>query len=451
MSRLLLLVSTHSYRAGAFLAAARRMGIDVAVAGDREQALASLNPAGHLTLDFADPLAARDRVVAFANEVPLGAVIAADDEGTPIAALAAEAQGWRHASFASVYATRSKLRLREAQQRAGLRTPWFRALSIGEPADGAAHEVRYPCVLKPVHLAASRGVLRADDPRELITAIGRVRALLDRPDTPRLWIDPRAGGTVREAELLIEEYLPGVELAIEGLLSGGTLRVLAVFDKPDPLEGPTFEESIYVTPSRLEPLALASAVAAVEAAVAALGLREGPVHAEVRVDDRGAWLIEIAPRSIGGLCSRMLRFGDGVTLEELLLRHALGWDTDALRLAPEAAGVMMVPIPGAGTLRAVHGRSEAAGVAGIEDVRITIPIGQELVPLPEGSRYLGFLFARGDSAEGVESALRRSHAALRFEIETRHEGNEERDGSNPVRADRPPDSTERAPGGGIRW
>jgi biotin carboxylase len=451
MSRLLLLVSTQSYRAGAFLASARRMGIDVTVGGDREQALASLNPAGHLTVDFADPLVARDRIVEFAGEVPLGAVVAADDEGTPIAALAAESLGLRHASYLSVYATRSKLRLRRAQRRAGLRTPWFRALPAGEPADRAAHDVPYPCVLKPAHLAASRGVLRADDVPGLIAAIERVRALLDRPDTPRLWIDPRVEGAEREAELLIEEYLPGAEVALEGLVSDGRLRVLAVFDKPDPLVGPAFEESIYVTPSRLEPPALASAIATVADAVAAIGLREGPVHAEVRVDDRGAWLVEIAPRSIGGLCSRTLRFDGGTALEELLLRHALGWETDSLRLAPEAAGVMMIPIPGAGKLRAVHGRNEAANVAGIEEVRMTIPIGQELVPLPEGSRYLGFLFARGESPEGVEAALRRSHAALRFEIETRHQEDVTREGAVAIETESPPDATERAPAGGITW
>lgn len=418
MPRVLLLMSTQSYRAGAFLAAAKRLGVERVVAGERPQALAFVHPTGHVTLDFDDPHAACERIVAFAQRTPLDAVIAADDDGAPIAALAAERLGLPHAPFAAVYAARSKLRLREAQRRAGEPTPWFRAVPADHPVDQIAGEVECPCVVKPVHLAASRGVMRADDPAALVAAIGRLRAMLARPDAPRLWTEPHSGEG-SGAEILVEEYRSGIEVAVEGLVTRGRLRVLAVFDKPDPLVGPTFEETIYVTPSRLAPATVASVIRAVEGTLRALGLDTGPVHAEVRIDARGAWLVEIAPRSIGGLCSRTLRFGDGVSLEELLLRHALGHDTESFELAPGAAGVMMIPIPYAGTLRAIHGRDSAAAVPGIEDVRIMIPVGQEVVPLPEGARYLGFLFARGRDPASVESALRGAHAALRFDIEAR--------------------------------
>jgi hypothetical protein len=216
--------------------------------------------------------------------------------------------------------------------------------------------------------------------------------------------------------LLAEEYVPGVEVALEGLLVGGTLSTLALFDKPDPLEGPFFEETIYVTPSRL-PTAVQRAIEEVTAAAcAALGLDEGPVHAELRVNDAGPWVLEVAARSIGGLCSRTLRFGTGMTLEELILRHALGWSIASLTRERRPAGVMMIPIPRAGRLTAVGGTAAAAAVAGIEEVTITAHIGQQLVPLPEGWQYLGFVFARADTPDTVEAALRDAHARLTFEI-----------------------------------
>jgi hypothetical protein len=194
------------------------------------------------------------------------------------------------------------------------------------------------------------------------------------------------------------------------------LKPLALFDKPDPLEGPFFEETIYVTPSRLPDALQRRITAAAAAACAALGLSEGPVHAELRVNDDGPWIIEVAARSIGGLCSRTLRFGTGMSLEEVILRHALGWPIDSLVREQRPAGVMMIPIPRAGRLGAIHGRERATGVEGIEEVAITAHVGQELVPLPEGWQYLGFIFARADTPDAVEKALREAHAHLRFEI-----------------------------------
>src|SRR2546426_1150489 len=236
-----------------------------------------------------------------------------------------------------------------------------------------------------------------------------VAAILGRDDVG-------LSGELAEA-LLVEEFIPGREVALEGLLTAGGLQTLALFDKPDPLDGPFFEETIYVTPSRL-PAATQARIADVTLrACAALGLTEGPVHAELRVNDAGPWVVEVAARSIGGLCSRTLRFGTGMTLEELILRHALGWKIDSFDRERRAAGVMMIPIPRAGRLVAVRGQDAAEDVPGVEEIAITAHLGQELIPLPEGWQYLGFIFARGDSPEEVERALRRAHARLAFDIE----------------------------------
>jgi biotin carboxylase len=252
-------------------------------------------------------------------------------------------------------------------------------------------------------------VIRANNPREFAAAFCRVVAILRQPE-----VAAQAGELSQH--ILVEGFIPGREVALEGLLSDGRLRVLALFDKPDPLDGPFFEETIYVTPSRLPAPVQEGITARTAEALNALGLRHGPIHAELRVNDQGPWIIEIAPRSIGGLCSRALRFGDGTSLEELILRHSLGLDVELLERENQASGVMMIPIPQAGILREVQGQAEAEGVPGIEEVRLTIPVGQELIPPPGGARYLGFVFARGEAPEQVEATLREAHRRLTFVI-----------------------------------
>jgi biotin carboxylase len=267
------------------------------------------------------------------------------------------------------------------------------------PGDDAG-AVHLPAVLKPVALSASRGVIRADDPAAARAAEARIRSILadagEDPDGP----------------ILAETYEPGVEVAVEALLRGGELEVLAVFDKPDPLEGPYFEETIYVTPSRLPADHVRLVEETAEAAARALGLREGPVHAELRLDGDHVRMLELAARSIGGLCSRALRFGAGISLEEVILRHALGLPLGDHVRERGASGVMMLPIRRAGTLREVRGVDAARAVPGVSDVRITIAPGRPVVPLPEGDRYLGFAFARAETPAEVEAALRAAHAAL---------------------------------------
>jgi biotin carboxylase len=402
-------MTTATYRASAFLEAARRLDVPVVVGSDREQALAAASPAGHLTLDFLVPEKATGAIVEFAKHYPIRAVVSADDDGAILAAMAAAALGLPHSGVDAVVAARNKHRMREVLAAAGVPSPRSELVSIDEEPHDVARRVVFPCVVKPLFLSASRGVIRADDPAQFAGAFRRLTAILRRPEVAA------EGGPLAQ-QVLVETFIPGIEVALEGLLSEGKLRMLALFDKPDPLEGPFFEETIYVTPSRL-PAPLQQAIAAcTEDAVTALGLQRGPVHAELRLNDQGPWILEIAPRSIGGLCSRALRFGEGISLEELILRDAMGLEVASLQREKQAAGVMMIPIPQAGILREVRGQDEARHVRGIDEIRITIPVGQEVVPLPEGTRYLGFIFARDETPDRVEAALREAHRQLTFHI-----------------------------------
>jgi biotin carboxylase len=408
MDRLLLLLPTTTYRTEDFLLAARTLGVDIVCASEKPSTFEAHAPDHLLTLDFGDPDAAAARVAELAARQPLSAVVGVDDLTTVAAAAIAERLGLRSSAVAAVAAARDKYQMRQCLAAAGVPIPRFRRIALKDDPFLAARGVAFPCVLKPLALSASRGVIRANTVDQFIAAVRRIAALLQRADVD-------AGGDAARY-LLAEEYVPGVEVALEGLLVGGTLSTLALFDKPDPLEGPFFEETIYVTPSRL-PTAVQQAIEEVTAAAcAALGLDEGPVHAELRVNDAGPWVLEVAARSIGGLCSRTLRFGTGMTLEEIILRHALGWSIASLTRERRPAGVMMIPIPRAGCLTAVRGTAAAAAVAGIEEVTITAHVGQQLVPLPEGWQYLGFVFARADTPDRVEAALRDAHARLTFEI-----------------------------------
>jgi biotin carboxylase len=404
MKRVLLLTTPNTYRSQAFLAAAERLGVDVAIATDMPAELAE--SWGHrLGLDFQQIDQAVGAIAAFAADRPLSAIIAVDDSGSLLAARASAALGLPHNSPDAAEAARDKHIMRGLLARAGVPSPPFRLCSTADDLHALAEQVEYPCVVKPLRLNGSRGVIRADDRREFIAAAGRLAALLDS-------IDPAPG----PKPFLAERFIPGFEVALEGLLDRGQLEVLALFDKPDPLDGPFFEETIYVTPSRL-PQATQAAIARCAAdAAAALGLREGPMHAELRVNQDGPWIVELAGRSIGGLCSKTLRFGTDASLEELILRQACGLPVDSSGRTGMAGGVMMIPIPGAGLLKRISGVDEAAAVPGVEEIDITAQPNYPIVPLPEGDSYLGFIFARGEAPAHVEAALREAHAQLRFEI-----------------------------------
>lgn len=425
--RVILLMSPASYRGGSFLDAARDLGLDCLPTVDLPPGLQAAweLPEGVIALDLADPEAAVARIVAEAAREPVDAVLAVDDGATLVAARANAALGLVHNDPEAALAARDKWVMRERLRAGGVPVPWYQRFPASTDPASVAGDLEYPLVVKPTMMSGSRGVIRADDPAEFARAFARTRQIVrkERGDD---------GG-----DILVEGYLPGVEVALDGLLTGGDLRVLALFDKPDPLDGPFFEETIYVTPSRL-PAGTRRAIAARAAEAArAIGLRTGPIHAELRVNDAGVWLIEMAGRSIGGLCSTILEFGAGVSLENLILRHAVGLPLpDHMGGTPgeagsdgpdagtsqgegpgEGAAVMMIPIPRGGMLRGVSGEDEARAVPGVTGIEITARLNQPLVALPEGASYLGFIFARAEDPATAEAALRRAHAALRFRID----------------------------------
>jgi biotin carboxylase len=407
--RILLLIPTRTYRTRAFMRAARRLGAEVVIGSERRQVLSRKRPGTTAVVDFRHPERALAQIVELACAKPFDAVVGVDDDTTLVAAMAGAELGLPHNEPAAVRATRDKHLMRRLLGAAGVPSPWFELVSLDDDIPAVSRRLRYPCVLKPTFLSASRGVIRADTPAAFLAAAERISGILAEPDTA-------AAGGENARRLLIEGFIPGVEVALEGILLNGALKTLALFDKPDPLDGPYFEETIYVTPSRL-PAEVQCEVAAVTArGAAALGLREGPVHAELRVNDSGAWIVEIAARSIGGLCSDTLEFSGGASLEELILLHATGADISRFEREPQPSGVMMLPIPRAGVLHAVGGVEQARAVPGIVDVTISIPLGQTVVPLPEGNRYLGFVFARCQTAAAVEAALRDAHGRLEFAI-----------------------------------
>jgi biotin carboxylase len=407
-SRVLLLVPARTYRATDFLLAAARMDLDLVIGSDGALPLGS-RPV--IPVNPADP----DRSASMITDRcgPVAAVVASDTPMLELAAAVSARLGLPHNPAEAVRNAADKARQRQRWAAAGIPQPRFEVISAAAPAgtvQRAAETAGFPCVVKAVSLSASQGVLRAGDPVEAVTAARRIRRIL------------AAAGRPGEEPLLVEEYLPGLEISIDGLVTGGGLAVTAVFDKPAAPDGPTFEETLLVTPSRLSGPVLASAVATAGQAASALGLTRGPVHAELRIDDRGTQprpvMLELAARSIGGLCSRALRFPGGRALEELILASALGQPAPAVSHAPDqAAGVYMLPVPRAGVLRSVEGRDKAAAVPGVTGLTVTIPVGQRVRPLPDGDRYLGFVFAAAATRHEVEQALITARDQLRVTIQ----------------------------------
>ena len=409
MARVLLLIPTASYRAPDFMDAAAKLGLEVVVGSDRGQPLAELFPGRTLTADFSDPESGAAAIARFADSYPLDAILAVDDAGTILAAEASSRLRLPHNPVEAARATRDKPLMRRLLDEAGIASPAWRVIPLDRDARREAGSIDFPCVIKPLALSASRGVIRANNPDEFVAAVGRLREILRLPD-----VKEECGEAANS--YLVEDYVPGDEVSLEGLVEDGALHVLALFDKPDPLTGPFFEETIYVTPSRLPRDRQRSVIDTAEAATRALGIVNGAVHVELRLNDDGVFPIDVAARSIGGLCGRTLSFGVGMSLEELILRHATGSPIESFDRAEDAAGVMMIPIPAGGTLLAVGGLEQARGIPGVDAVTISIPIGHEVVPLPEGSEDLGFIFTRGDIPDAVEETLRAAHACLRFEI-----------------------------------
>ncbi|HET7184770.1 MAG TPA: ATP-grasp domain-containing protein [Terriglobales bacterium] len=412
MKRLLLLSSTTGYQAQQFRAAAERIGLPLVLATDSCHALDDPWGDGAISIRFQKPRESAGKIREFAQHHPIQGVTAIGDGPTATAALVARDLRLRFHPPEGVELCHNKFLARERYKQAGMRVPWYmRFKVVSNPAEvGGA--VPYPCVLKPLGLSASRGVIRANNGKEFVAAFRRIVALLQQKEV-RVMRDESAGW------IQVESFIPGREVAVEGLVTAGRLRVLAIFDKPDPLDGPFFEETIYVTPSRFSDTAQQSIIDCTEQAVSALGLTDGPIHAELRVNSEGPWMLEIAARPIGGLCAGALRFqcdGELISLEELILRHASGENVGHMSRESCASGVMMIPIPHEGIYEGVENVDAARQVPDIERVEITAKLRQKLVPLPEGASYLGFIFARAPDTYAVEAALRESHRRLRFLI-----------------------------------
>jgi biotin carboxylase len=421
LSRVLLLSHTTGYQLRAFNDAAEALGIELVFATDRCHKLDDPWQDRAIPVRFHELGASVDAIVARVRQYPVDGVIAVGDRPVVLAAHAAAALNLPWHSIDGAIASTDKRRSRAVLAAAGLPSPRFAVRDARGAIREAGFAMReagfatFPCVLKPLGLSGSRGVIRANDAGELDAAFGRIRALLARPQV-------RAARTGLEDQILVEQYIDGREFAVEGVLTGGALQVFAIFDKPDPLEGPFFEETIYVTPSREPAAAQGQIIDHVQRASRALGLSHGPIHAECRVTPEGTvYVLEVAARPIGGLCSRVLTFrgargAGGAPLEEVLLRHAVGESTADFRREDAAAAVMMIPIRSHGMYKSVEGESEARAVPGVTDIRITAKVGQLLEPLPEAGSYLGFIFARGRTPADVEASVRQAHGKLAFGI-----------------------------------
>jgi biotin carboxylase len=405
MPRLLLVAATTGYQTRSFTAAARRLGIDVLLATDRCHILEDPWRDNAIPVRFEEPEIAADVLA----KISVDGVVAVADRPTLVAALTAQRLGLPYHSPSAVAACRDKHRMREKFSLAGLPVPEHFLVGLDRDPREIAGDAHFPCVLKPLGLSASRGVIRANNTDEFVAAFERIRRILQQPEIRQFheeWNDA----------IQVERYIEGREFALEGLMTQGELEVLAIFDKPDPLEGPYFEETIYVTPSRESREMQSAIVDTARRAVRALGLSHGPVHAEMRVNDHGVYMLEVAARPIGGLCARALRFSSELTLEEVVMLHAAGNMPAGLTLSPPASGVMMIPVPQAGVYESVTGMEEALRTPGVDDIVITAKTGQKLLPLPEGASYTGFIFAGGDDAALVEGALRTAHSKLKFRI-----------------------------------
>jgi biotin carboxylase len=409
-----LFASKLGYQTRSFEAAAGKLGVLLAYVTDRCHELSDPWGDHAIAARFANPEeAAATAMEAFRGKT-LDAILALGDAPAVAAAYAARGLGLAANHPAAVEACRNKLRMREIFRDAGLLNPWFRVVPLSPEPEPSLLGIRYPSVLKPLSLSASQGVMRANNGDEFREAARRLARLLERPDLQMKSASP-------SREVLVEEYIPGVEVAVEGIVVDGELKLLAIFDKPDPLEGPYFEETIYVTPSRLSTEQRAAICRTAARAIGAIGLSHGPVHAEFRINERGVWPIEVAPRPIGGMCAASLAFvstahAESIGLEELILRHVIGENVSSWQREAAASAVMMIPVPSSGIFERVDGIDEAKRVPCVTDVQITARLHDTIVAWPEGSSYLGFVFAKAENPADAELAVRSAHAKLQFQI-----------------------------------
>ena len=379
------------------------MGLEALIGSRGEHSLTTEVSQG-LHLDLDNPAQALAHILAEAETAPFAGILGSDDSTVELAAHAAQQLGLPHNPPEAARLSRRKDLARAHLSLAGCPVPINCLVDLNKPLQPQIAGLPWPCVIKPLNLSASRGVIRANTPDEFIRACARVADII-----------AETNNDFERSHVLVEDYIDGIEVAYEGYLQQGELTTLALFDKPDPLVGPFFEETIYVTPSHLDQTTQAHIKARVAQACAAYGLTMGPVHAELRVNSEDAWILEVAARTIGGDCARTLDTGEALNLEALTIALATGHPVEN-RAVEGARGVMMLPIREGGLLRRVEGINAAARVPHIEKVDIIVREGTRLVPLPEGNQYPGYLFARADSPEQVVEALRSAHARLKFVV-----------------------------------
>jgi biotin carboxylase len=410
--RVLLLSTTTGYQLRSFDEAAHRVGVELVFATDRCHQLDDPWRDRAIPVRFHRERQSVDAISGEAARARFHGVVAVGDRPAVLAALAARTLGLPGNPPDAAAASTNKRETRARLAREGLNVPWNFTIPVRTPARKAVTDprIKYPCVVKPLGLSGSRGVIRADSPPSFVSAFERVQALLER-------LDVRASRSGLENLLLVEGFIPGREFAVEGVMTHGAFQPFTIFDKPDPLDGPFFEETIYVTPSLLGGLTQIRLLETIAEASAALGLWHGPVHAECRIGPEGIFVLEVAPRPIGGLCSRAIRFEGAVPLEEVLLRHAIGEDVSRWVQESAASAVMMIPISQRGLFKGVSGVESARQVVGIEDIQVTAKTDQLLEPLPEAGSYLGFIVARARSSVEAELAVREAHRRLAFSIQ----------------------------------
>lgn len=399
MPKAVVILPSHTYRAADFVKAAESLGVDLVVASEQPPPLDMGDR--YLHIDCSDPAAAAESIATLGETVPIDGVIAADDEGVMVAAHANRLLGLSGNHPEAAATTRNKLMMRDRLAASEIDQPRYAPLTTADRPEEVASQIGFPVVMKPLDRSASQGVIRVDRPEDASPTAARIRAIIGE-----------------DATLLVESLVSGDEIAIEGLISDGELTVLAIFDKPDTAAGPYFPETLFVTPSRLSDEAIAEAERVAAASTGALGLTSGPVHIELKVEGDRPRLIEVAARSIGGLCSRSLNFGlTGTTLESLIIRNAIGMPRDNLRRKTVASGVLMIPTPTSGVLARVAGQEDTRQIDGITGMDFTIVPGKKIVAPPEGERYLGFVYATADTPEEVETALRKAMATLEVQLE----------------------------------
>ena len=409
-SAVILIIPSASYRTGPFMNAIKKLDLKVLVISDKSQVFSGKYPDNLIIINFNHWKDKSVEISKWANNNGLKAVIGVDEESIVLAANLSNFLNVDHNSIESVLLTQNKYLMRTELKKTGLCSPWFKIFSIYESSNKIINEISFPCVIKPTFLSGSRGVMRVNTKKELSEGIKTLNELLSLDELRK-----RAGK--QSDYIMIEEYIPGKEVAIEGIVSEGKLTMLAIFDKPELLEGPTFEETIIVTPSVLTKKIQYSLLETLQIVVKALGIVKGPVHAEARINRNGNYILECASRSIGGLCSKVLEFQGGISLEELILRSYLGRNIEKSKLIGNARGVMMMPTEKKGILKEIGGVKDALVVNGVTDLQITVKPGEKLQPLPKGDRYLGFIFAEGNNQEFVINALKNAWSKIEIVLE----------------------------------